>query len=87
MAATDVARTPSIVSRAGSALAWVAAPAKRATTWVRTRPRSRKHDAIQTCGGAVALAGIYHGWGWTATLIIGGVSMIAVSMLREGGHV
>jgi len=80
MATKEAAQAPSRVERVRQALA----SATRATLACAQKGR---HDGAQAVGGLMALGGIYHGWGWTATLIIGGVSVIAASMLREGGRV
>lgn len=80
MATTD---TPPGPGRWKLALAASTAALARYRTGVHTR----RHDLSQLIGAAAVEAGIYHGFGLTATLIIGGISVIVVSMLREGDRV
>lgn len=80
MTATDTAPAPTRAARARHYLGRVAG----ATLARARRPR---HGSAQALGVLVALGGIYHGWGWTATLIIGGVVLTVASMLREGDRI
>lgn len=65
------------------------APAPRLGLLDRARGyvQRARFDLTQAAGAVATLAGVYTLIGLGATLIIGGVSIIAVSLLREGGRI
>lgn len=41
----------------------------------------------QVGGAGMTLVGVHQAWGWAATLILAGVSAVALGALREGGKI
>jgi len=83
MTPTDTDNNPTLrraVREVLAAYAWVARGAAKAV-------RRRGHDVTQGLGAVATLAGVYTSLGLSATLIIGGVSTLIVSTLREGERI
>lgn len=83
MTTTDVAKPGTVlraITSAGHAVTWVVPRAKAVAK--RGWP-----GRIQLLGAASILGGVYHGFGLTATLIIGGVAAVVGGALREGNRI